>query len=269
MIKTNVSTQNYPLFIYIAGTATALIAAVLFLFWKLLLPGLALYVPFMVPVANIIFPLLILIGVVLYVLLVWGASCHVLRYKGAGQVLALYLRLLFGPALLVSRCSGVHWRKMSQAYISYLNRLVLLKNIHIRPDKILILIPHCLQWDKCPHKITRNSQNCHRCGQCPIGSILEMADSKGSYLAVATGGTLARQIVRERRPQAIVAIACERDLVSGMQDVFPMPVLGLLNKRPNGPCFNTDVDLDALKTLLETITGEEYGYTKHSLTKPH
>ena len=88
-----------------------------------------------------------------------------------------------------------------------------------------------------------------------------LAECSGCHFSVATGGTLARQIVQESRPQAIIAIACERDLVSGMQDVFPLPVLGLLNQRPNGPCFNTQVDVQALQQLLEMITGEHYECT--------
>ena len=54
------------------------------------------------------------------------------------------------------------------------------------------------------------------CGKCSIGKIRELAEKRNMHFSVATGGTLARQIVREYRPQAIVAIACERDLISGM-----------------------------------------------------
>jgi hypothetical protein len=46
-----------------------------------------------------------------------------------------------------------------------------------------------------------------------------------------------------------------------MEDIAPMPVLGLLNERPNGPCFNTGVDLTALRNLLQMITGENYECT--------
>jgi hypothetical protein len=84
-----------------------------------------------------------------------------------------------------------------------------------------------------------------------------MAEQRGSHFAVATGGTLARQIVRQYRPKAIIAIACERDLISGIQDIFPLPVLGLLNERPYGPCFNTQVDMAALQKLYNTLIGEQ------------
>jgi hypothetical protein len=59
------------------------------------------------------------------------------------------------------------------------------------------------------------------------------------------------------RPQAIIAVACERDLVSGLQDVAPkIPVFAIPNKRPEGPCKNTFINIEELeasiKDFLET-----------------
>jgi hypothetical protein len=72
-------------------------------------------------------------------------------------------------------------------------------------------------------------------------------------LAVATGGTLARRIVVERRPRLIIAVACERDLSSGIQDSYPLPVFGVINHRPHGPCYDTQVDLDRVEQALQTF----------------
>ena len=69
-------------------------------------------------------------------------------------------------------------------------------------------------------------------------------------LAVVTGGTLARKKVLELKPQAIVAVACERDLSSGLQDVYPLPAFGILNERPHGPCVDTKVSLERLRAAV-------------------
>ena len=61
---------------------------------------------------------------------------------------------------------------------------------------------------------------------------------------------LARKKVQELRPDAIVAVACERDLSSGLQDVYPLPAFGVLNERPNGPCVDTKVDLERLRQAI-------------------
>jgi len=69
-------------------------------------------------------------------------------------------------------------------------------------------------------------------------------------MSIATGGTLARRVIVETRPKAIVAVACERDLTSGIQDSYPIPVIGILNERPFGPCRDTRVDLSKVATAV-------------------
>jgi hypothetical protein len=77
-------------------------------------------------------------------------------------------------------------------------------------------------------------------------------------IAVATGGTLARRIVLENRPDAIVAVACELDLTAGIQDTYPIPVIGILNERPNGPCINTKADLEKVRrAITDFVEGPE------------
>jgi hypothetical protein len=75
---------------------------------------------------------------------------------------------------------------------------------------------------------------------------------------VATGGTLARRIIVDNRPKAIVAVACEHDLTSGIQDAYPIPVIGILNDRPNGPCINTKVDIQKVgEAILDFLSTQE------------
>jgi hypothetical protein len=78
----------------------------------------------------------------------------------------------------------------------------------------------------------------------------ELSDRYQVKIAVATGGTLARRIIVDNRPEAIVAVACELDLTSGIQDSYPIPVIGILNERPNGPCINTKVDIEKVKDAI-------------------
>ncbi|HCG04438.1 MAG TPA: hypothetical protein DEV75_05105, partial [Desulfovibrio sp.] len=41
-----------------------------------------------------------------------------------------------------------------------------------------------------------------------------------------------------------------RDLASGIQDTHPIPVYGVLNERPNGPCLDTLVSLGNVEKAL-------------------
>src|SRR5690242_1200785 len=69
---------------------------------------------------------------------------------------------------------------------------------------------------------------------------------------VATRGQLARRVIRERRPRAVVAVACERDMMTGLRDVAGrLPVLGLTMRLPNGPCRDAVLDLDVMERWVK------------------
>lgn len=134
------------------------------------------------------------------------------------------------------------------------NRLV--RGEKLKTRKILLLLPHCLQIDKCTIRLTHNIYNCERCGRCEIRDLIEIADTNNLDLFVATGGNMARKIVKEIQPEAIVAVACERDLSSGLVDTYPIPILGIWNERPHGPCFNTQVNLEKVREAINFFSGE-------------
>lgn len=122
---------------------------------------------------------------------------------------------------------------------------------HNQKIKILLLLPHCLQVNSCDVRITNNIFNCKRCGSCVISNIIGVAEEYDLSLFVATGGTIARRIVKDILPDAIVAVACERDLSSGLIDTYPIPVIGITNERPSGPCINTIIDEAKVREAIE------------------
>jgi hypothetical protein len=133
------------------------------------------------------------------------------------------------------------------------NSLVASQRLAIKPDRVLILLPHCLQLFDCDIKVTGGIDKCIRCGRCDIKGLAELAEKYRIDISVATGGTLARKVIVEKRPKLVVAVACERDLTSGIKDCYPLPVLGVLNDRPFGPCFNTSVDVAKIEAALLTV----------------
>lgn len=148
---------------------------------------------------------------------------------------------------------GFEKEKIQNSFIQISNQLINPEDILVEPDEILILMPHCIQLADCSHRVTSDLANCQRCGECQVDEIIELQEKYGVHLAFATGGTLARKIIKEIRPKAIVAVACERDLSSGIQDVYPLPVIGVVNLRPNGPCYNTKVEIDKLETAVKEL----------------
>ena len=164
-----------------------------------------------------------------------------------GVLVKVLLPLMGG----VGKLFGVSKDQVRRSFIEINNQLLLAAHPRATPDKLLLLMPHCLQFHECQFRITGNTVHCQRCGQCDISGLAELSEKYGVGLAVATGGTLARRIVVERRPKLIIAVACERDLSSGIQDSYPLPVFGITNHRPHGPCYDTEVDLERVEEALK------------------
>ena len=173
----------------------------------------------------------------------------------SGRLRGLTIRLFLPLMTLVARSIGIDKERVRSSFIKVNNELVLSERKKYDPGQILLLMPHCLQSSRCQYRLTYDIRNCRRCGQCPIDGLIGLSDAYGIHLAVATGGTIARRVVVQKRPRLILATACERDLASGIQDTYPLPVYGVLNERPNGPCLDTFINLrhveDALLIFLK------------------
>lgn len=158
---------------------------------------------------------------------------------------------LFPVAMSIGKILGIDRQMFQSSFIEVNNHLVKSKNLKVSPKKILLLAPHCLQKNDCTHKITVDPNNCIRCGRCQVDDLHSLAEKYGVKILIVTGGTLARKFIEELAPKAIIAIACERDLTSGIMDSKPLPVLGVLNIRPEGPCFNTRVNMTAVEDAIQ------------------
>lgn len=150
---------------------------------------------------------------------------------------------------------GIPKIKIEQTFIEINNQMVRLMGRKFRPDKLLLLMPHCIQFDDCRIKVTRNVRNCAGCGKCEIGDLLSLSDELGVSLFISTGGTVARRKVYEDRPDAVIAVACERDLTSGVMDAYPLPVLAIVNQRPHGYCMETGVSIGEVRKGIADLMG--------------
>lgn len=171
----------------------------------------------------------------------------------AARLRGIVIEVLFPIMIVVGKLLGISKDKVQQSFVEVNNLLVRAKCSGSKPKRLLLLMPHCLQSNDCAIKITSDAYKCQACGKCRIKDLVVLAKKHDVHLSVATGGTLARRRVAEARPDAIIAVACERDLTSGIQDAYPLPVIGILNERPYGPCFNTSVDIDKVAEALEFL----------------
>lgn len=142
----------------------------------------------------------------------------------------------------------------SEKFLEINNNYVLKKIKKKTNDKILILLPHCIQFYDCKYKITADINNCRVCGKCVVYNFVDINNKyKNIDVRIATGGTLARKYVKDIRPDFIIAVACKRDLISGIRDAEPFLVYGLFNKIKNESCINTTVAIEDIYAILEEI----------------
>jgi uncharacterized protein len=175
-----------------------------------------------------------LIGAVLWVW--WGVLF--VSYR-AGKPLLPESLAERGPFLALMRhTSGLaerfgHRDWVENAAVKVYNALALVRGRKVGRGELLLLIPRCLSKET-------------------LDGVLGIAGKYGVPVFVATRGQLARRVIRERRPRAVVAVACERDMVSGLHDVAgKVPVLGLTMTLPSGPCKDALLDLGRLEDWVK------------------
>ncbi len=143
---------------------------------------------------------------------------------------------------------------LQNSFLSFQNRLFFPNLQHRKQIRLLMILPHCLQYHDCKIRVTRDIADCADCGECDICNLKDLGKKYGVHIGIANGGTLARKIVHEIRPDAIIAIACHRDLTDGVRESWNYPVYAILNERPYGPCFDTKVDVEAVEKVIKNFS---------------
>jgi uncharacterized protein len=142
-----------------------------------------------------------------------------------------FLRLMRLTSRVATKFGRRDW--VENAAVKIYNSLALARGRKVGKGELLLLIPRCLSKET-------------------LDGVLSVAGRYGVPVFVATRGQLARRVIRERRPRAVVAVACERDMVSGLHDVAgKVPVLGLTMTLPAGPCKDARLDLGQLEDWVK------------------
>lgn len=244
-------TKGKNLFILVSLVGVIFLGILMLAFWYLVTPRLAEVHRLLPAVFGI--ALVISFGIVvgLFVLIIVSAYLE----RDLISAKKITVRILFPLATMIGRIFRISCDEIRSSFIEMNNSLVRSSSKLVSGDRLLLLLPHCLQSVDCPYRVTSEIRNCRHCGKCKIAELIDMCDRYGINMSIATGGTLARRVIVETRPKAIVAVACERDLTSGIQDSYPIPVIGILNNRPYGPCRNTSVDLAKVEEAVAFFLG--------------
>ncbi len=142
---------------------------------------------------------------------------------------------LLPKSVWLGRKFGIGRDRVSNSFIKVHNMVLKASPNRLSAERLLILLPRCLE------RATRSQ-------------VLDRIDPLEAKTVTASGGEEARKAIQEYRPSVILAIACERDLISGLKDVADrIPVLAIANKRPQGPCKNTQLPIEELDAALRFL----------------
>ncbi|MCK4546741.1 MAG: DUF116 domain-containing protein [Candidatus Eisenbacteria sp.] len=135
-------------------------------------------------------------------------------------------------AVRVGKLVGVSRDRVSNSFVKVSNSVARATGRRVDSGELLLLLPRCLTGE-----IRRE--------------VLDLGKSYGCRISTASGGSVARLQIDRLKPRAIITMACERDLVSGIHDVAPeIPVIAIPNRRPRGPCKDTEVNLEEIREAI-------------------
>ncbi len=150
---------------------------------------------------------------------------------------------------------------IDKKFVSLNNMMTRLRKKKCPPEGLLLLFPHCIQNSNCKQNIKHEINECIRCGKCKVKDLLELSEEYGISIAVASGGRIALKRVMAKEVQGVVAIACEKELRTGLMAAMPKAIYAVPNQRPYGYCVDTDVYMD---DVLKAIDFFVKSYEKNS-----
>ena len=231
------------LFIWIAFFAVFAVIGAVLLFQWLIEPRIMELSPYIAQALRIavwIFSGILIIWLSLFVI----CSKFNLRLLAPILIVPRVINFLLNLALGFGQFLGIPKDRIINSFLKVHNLLLKLRRNHLNPQELLVLLPRCLRKD-CIER---------------LGKLKELY--KFNMFTVG-GGTQARMKIRKLMPRAIIAVACERDLLSGFVEINPkIPVIGFPNRRPEGPCMNTDIDLEQIEMTIRQVLNME------RMTKP-
>jgi hypothetical protein len=130
----------------------------------------------------------------------------------------------------------------------------------IVPGQRILLLPHCLrQSNTCKASYNDEGLQCQRCDpNCAVNLLTASAIENGyKGVCVAPGGRLALKYVEKSRPRAVVAVACEKELLEGVEGVKALAKVGLTPLTVIIPlvkdgCVNTEVNVEKALEIITT-----------------
>lgn len=171
------------------------------------------------------------------------------RNKPWGKAIIELNKLFFRLTIGIGDLLPIPKQQLQSFFIRTNNKLVSHHKIKVPPEELLLLLPHCLQYKDCQQRISDDLDLCEGCGRCDICQLVQIKKKYQIPTFVVDGGQLALAVANRGSYRAIVAVACEKELEEGILE-SALPVLGIVNRRPEGPCRNTKVEVGLVERAI-------------------
>ncbi|MFA4874433.1 MAG: DUF116 domain-containing protein [bacterium] len=228
--------EGKGLFLWLSAAVLILSTAFAAAFVYLVTPRLALWDSHLPVIAWMLALILVAAAALWFVQLVFTAALSRRPLLAPASIKPLF-NLTFSGTFRVGSLLGISRDRVGHSFVRVSNELSRAAKPATRDEKLLLLLPRCLAKEE----------------------LLKINGLKERYpitVHTVSGGELARKKVKELKPTAVIGVACERDLVSGIRDVGArFSVIGIPNQRPNGPCKETRIDMQELISAIEFFVG--------------
>ena len=146
---------------------------------------------------------------------------------------------------------GVEEKELFQLYVETKNRSMVQSYASTPYNERILLMPQCLRARDCPAELGKYGYECQQCGKCSVAIIVQKTKDlgyKGTF--IMPGGSIAKKILFELKPKALIGVACFKELVMGSFLCEKVGVIGQGVALLLDGCINTIVDMKALKEML-------------------
>jgi uncharacterized protein len=119
----------------------------------------------------------------------------------------------------------------------------------------MIFLPHCSRnSQKCIATQDDTGLHCKHCGKCELTKAIKIAEKYGyEHIYIVPGGTMLKKIIMEKRPKAVIGVACFYEINLGF-DLLKgtgMIAQGVLLKKDG--CKDTVLNLEEFEKRISMI----------------
>ncbi len=166
-------------------------------------------------------------------------------------------RLVLRTLLRAAGIVGDKTDPLLRAFVQANNAAVRALYRHRKPRNVMVLLPHCVVWTRCPKKVVKDLSQCRECDLCQMEEILGVADRATLPVGIAIRSAEAYSQARGMGPDLTLAVACDDRLVKGITRVPELPAFALPLDLPKESCHDNLVDLSGLHQAVRYFLGPE------------